>query len=88
LGITEANADEMRRHPPSDEAQRLLASDIYGRMLSMRDDWAFQILRQVGNYGEIFNRNIGASTPVGLDRGENALWNATPPGLMIAPPMR
>jgi general L-amino acid transport system substrate-binding protein len=88
LGINQANADELRRHPPSDETARLLSGDVYGRMLSMRDDWAFQILHQVGNYGEIFARNIGPSTSVGLDRGQNALWNATPPGLMIAPPMR
>lgn len=88
LGITQANADELRRHPPNDETARLLAGDVYGRMLSLRDDWGFQILRQVGNYGEIFNRNIGPSTAIGLDRGENALWNASPPGLMIAPPMR
>jgi general L-amino acid transport system substrate-binding protein len=88
LGITQANADDMRRHPPNDEVARLLAGDVYGRMLSMRDDWGFQILRQVGNYGEIFARNIGPSTPLALERGENALWNASPPGLMIAPPMR
>ncbi|MDB5452240.1 MAG: hypothetical protein JWO33_818 [Caulobacteraceae bacterium] len=88
LGITQSSVDEVRRRPPTDEAARLLAGDVYGRMLSLRDDWAFQILRQVGNYGEIFDRNIGPATPLALPRGENALWNATPPGLMIAPPMR
>src|SRR5436190_5637885 len=88
LGLTQGRIEEARRRPTSDEAARLLAGDVYGRMLSLRDDWAFQILRQVGNYGEIFDRNIGPGTPLGLPRGQNALWNATPPGLMISPPMR
>jgi general L-amino acid transport system substrate-binding protein len=88
LGVTQDGVEEVRRRPTSDEAARLLAGDVYGRMLSLRDDWAFQILRQVGNYGEIFDRNIGPATSLGLARGQNALWNATPPGLLIAPPMR
>lgn len=88
LGITQASVEETRRRPGSDEAARLVSGDVYGRMLSLRDDWAFQILRQVGDYGAIFERNIGLATPIGLARGQNALWNATPPGLMIAPPMR
>ena len=88
LGVTQAGADDARRHPPSDEARRLLADDLYGRMLGLRDDWAFQVLRQVGGYGEIFERNIGPKTPLRLERGANALWNSTPPGLIFAPPMR
>jgi general L-amino acid transport system substrate-binding protein len=50
------------------------------------DDWAYQIIKQVGNYGEIYNRTVGPSTPLGLARGVNALW--TNGGLLYAPPYR
>lgn len=88
LGVTESSAEEARRRPASDEVARLMSNDLYGRMLSLRDDWAFQILRQVGNYGEVFDRNLGPATPLALERGKNALASATPPGLLAAPSMR
>jgi general L-amino acid transport system substrate-binding protein len=88
LRVTQGAVEEARRRPASDEARRLLDDDLYGRMLGLRDDWAFQVLRQVGNYGEIFDRNIGPSTALHLERGSNALWNAEAPGLIFAPPMR
>src|SRR5204863_103265 len=88
LGLTQGRIEEARRRPTSDEAARLLAGDVYGRMLSLRDDWAFQILRQVGNYGEIFDRNIGPGTPLGLPRGQHALRSAPPGGRRQPVPCR
>ena len=58
-------------------------SEDLGAMLALDRDWAVRIVEQVGNYGEIFDRNI---KPLGLARGLNRLWNDA--GLMIAPPMR
>ena len=57
-------------------------------MLGVNDDWAVQVLRQVGNYGEVFETNLGARSPLRLERGLNALWTADQPGLMYAPPIR
>ncbi|MGH2795224.1 MAG: amino acid ABC transporter substrate-binding protein, partial [Actinomycetota bacterium] len=54
--------------------------------LDLPDDWAYQIIKQVGNYAEIYNRTVGPSTPLGLARGVNALW--TNGGLLYAPPYR
>ena len=55
----------------------------FGRMLKLNNRWAFNIVKQVGNYGESFERNL---TPLGLDRGINKLWNKG--GLMYSPPLR
>lgn len=88
LGVTSQAVDGARRRPASKEAERLLVSDGSGRMLGLRDDWAFQVIRQVGNYGEIFERNLGLETPLALERGANALAAADPPGLLYALPMR
>ena len=57
-----------------------------GEELGLSKDWAYQIIKQVGNYGEIFERNIGKKTPIGLARGLNALW--TKGGLQYSPPFR
>ena len=57
-----------------------------GEGLGLSDDWAYNIVKQVGNYGEIFERNVGQKTPLGLARGLNALW--TQGGLQYAPPVR
>ena len=52
----------------------------------MTKDWAYRIIKHVGNYGEIFDRNVGPNTALKLERGQNALW--TKGGLMYAPPIR
>ena len=57
-----------------------------GAELGLSNDWAYQIIKQVGNYGEIFERNIGVNTPLGISRGLNALW--TKGGLLYSPPFR
>ena len=57
-------------------------------MLGLREDWAVQAIKQVGNYGEIFEANLGARSPLKLQRGLNAQWSAEPSGLLYAMPMR
>ncbi|MDP7047330.1 MAG: amino acid ABC transporter substrate-binding protein, partial [SAR324 cluster bacterium] len=57
-----------------------------GEELGLSKDWAYQVIKQIGNYSEIFERNIGTNTPIGLARGLNALW--TKGGLQYSPPFR
>ena len=57
-----------------------------GEKLGLENDWAYRAIKAVGNYGEIWNRNLGPDTPLGLDRGVNDLW--TNGGLMISMPFR
>jgi general L-amino acid transport system substrate-binding protein len=57
-----------------------------GKALGLRESWAYDVVRQLGNYGEIFDRHLGRGSPIGLDRGLNRLW--TEGGLMYAPPLR
>jgi general L-amino acid transport system substrate-binding protein len=66
--------------------RRLLGLEgIKGKGLGVADDWVYQVIRQVGNYGEIFERNIGIGSPLKMDRGLNELWNKG--GILYAPPM-
>jgi general L-amino acid transport system substrate-binding protein len=60
--------------------------DEMGKMTGLSKDWAYNILKQVGNYGESFERNVGQKTPLGLARGLNELWSKG--GLQYAPPIR
>ena len=57
-----------------------------GKLLGLDKEWAYRIVKEVGNYGESFERNLGPKSPVGLPRGVNNLWNKG--GLMYAPPIR
>jgi general L-amino acid transport system substrate-binding protein len=88
LGITQANVAEMAAAPGENpEINRLLGTeDQYGNMMGLETNWAVNVISAVGNYGEIFERNLGESTPIGLARGLNALW--TEGGLQYAPPFR
>ncbi len=89
MGITQANVDQMRSSSTDPEVRRLLGVEGgMGRMLGLSDDWAYRIIKAVGNYGEIFDRNIGRRSPMKLERGINALWTSRPSGLMYAPPVR
>jgi general L-amino acid transport system substrate-binding protein len=86
LGITQENADRLRSSP-NPAVQRLLgSSEDSGRLLGLDRDWAWRAIKAVGNYGEIFERNLGAGSSLKLPRGANALW--TRGGLMYAPPLR
>ena len=57
-----------------------------GKNLGVDNSWSFNIIKQVGNYGEVFDRHLGENTPVGLPRGLNRLWNKG--GILYAPPVR
>jgi general L-amino acid transport system substrate-binding protein len=86
LGITSANVDEML-NSNDPQIQRFLGTTPgMGKALGLDEKWAYNIVKQVGNYGEIFERNIGVDTPLGLERGLNDLW--TRGGLMYAAPVR
>lgn len=85
--IGSKDADAARKDTVDPQMRRLLGADgDTGRRLGLADDWGFKVVRQVGSYGEVFDRNLG---PLKLERGRNALWNALPsPGQMYAPPLR
>ncbi|GGD18755.1 amino acid ABC transporter substrate-binding protein [Aureimonas glaciei] len=86
LGITQANVEEMK-NSPNPEIKRMLGVDsTFGADAGLSNDWLVNVIKGVGNYGEVFERNIGASTPLGIARGQNALW--TKGGLQYAPPIR
>jgi general L-amino acid transport system substrate-binding protein len=87
LGITSANVDA-RRADVEPEVQRLLgqANNDFGKAIGLDAAWAYRIIKQVGNYGEVFERHVGSKTPLKLERGQNALW--TNRGLQYAPPIR
>ncbi len=87
LGITSANLSEMSAGTENPEINRLLGSEgTLGEMLGLDAAWAQNAVASQGNYGEIFAKNIGEDTPVGLARGLNAQW--TEGGLLYAPPFR
>lgn len=87
LGVTSANAEEMRRTSTSPDVRRLLGADpLLGNALKLDAAWAFNAVRAIGNYGELFERTLGPKTPIGLERGLNRLW--TDGGLMYSWPMR
>ena len=86
LGVTSKNVDDMKGSD-NPKIKRLLGTEgELGKRLGLDNDWAYQIVKQVGNYGEIYARNIGPKTPIGLERGLNALW--TEGGIQYAPPIR
>lgn len=86
LGVTSKNVDEMLKSNNPDIKQLLGVEGNYGEQFGLTKDWAYRIIKLVGNYGEIFDRNVGPNTALKLDRGQNALW--TKGGLIYAPPIR
>jgi general L-amino acid transport system substrate-binding protein len=86
LGVTSKNVDEMLKST-NPEIKRLLGTEgNYGEQLGLSKDWAVNIVKQVGNYGEVFDRNVGEGSPLKISRGLNRLW--TKGGIMYAPPVR
>jgi general L-amino acid transport system substrate-binding protein len=83
LGITAANLDSFANSTNPDVQRFMGRTGDLGRMMGLDNDWAVKIVRAVGNYGEIWERNM---TPIGFPRGVNNLWNRG--GLQYAPPMR
>lgn len=87
LGVSSANVEELAKSTKNPDIARLLGAEgEYGKDLKLNKDWAVQIVKQVGNYGEIFERNVGAGSQLKIERGLNALWNKG--GLQYAPPVR
>ena len=85
-GVTSANVDDMKSSNDPEVLRLLGVEGNQGAELGLSADWAYNIIKAVGNYGEIFERNIGVDTPIGLERGINALW--TDGGLQYSPPFR
>ena len=86
LGVTQANVDEMKKSDNPDIKRLLGVEGKFGEALGLTNDWAYHIIKHVGNYGEIFERNVGPGSPLKIARGLNALW--TKGGLQYAPPVR
>jgi general L-amino acid transport system substrate-binding protein len=87
LGVTQKNVDEQKASSANPEVTRLLGKEgDFGTGIGLTNDWAYQIIKHVGNYGEVFERNLGESSPLKIARGKNALWNKG--GLQYAPPIR
>ncbi|KAB7739746.1 transporter substrate-binding domain-containing protein [Parvibaculum sedimenti] len=86
LGVTSTNVNQMKASP-SPEVRRMLGTEgDFGQALGLSKNWAVDAIGAVGNYGEMFERNVGVKTPLGIPRGLNALWRNG--GLMYAPPIR
>jgi general L-amino acid transport system substrate-binding protein len=86
LGITSKNVDEMLKSTDPAVQRFLGVIEGNGTALGLNENWAYNIIKQVGNYGEVFERNVGVNTTLGLERGLNALW--TNGGLMYSPPFK
>ncbi len=86
LGVTSKNADEMSKGT-NPEIRRLLGAEgNYGSNLGLTQDWALRVIKNVGNYGEVFDRNLGEGSRLKLKRGLNNLY--TKGGIQYAPPIR
>jgi general L-amino acid transport system substrate-binding protein len=86
LGITSSNVDEMLKSTDPQVQRFLGVTPGMGKALGIDEKWAYNIVKQVGNYAEVFDRNVGPKTPLKLERGLNNLW--TKGGLMYAFPFR
>ncbi|WP_254567761.1 amino acid ABC transporter substrate-binding protein [Oscillatoria sp. HE19RPO] len=86
LGITSENVEEMVNSTNPEITRFLGTEGNLGQDLGLSNDFALRVIRHVGNYGEIYNRNLGPETPLNLDRGLNKLW--TDGGLLYSPPFR
>ncbi|CAN5648000.1 amino acid ABC transporter substrate-binding protein [soil metagenome] len=85
-GITSQNVDEMMKSDNPTIKRILGVTPGMGKALGVDEKWVYNIIKQVGNYGESFERNVGAGSPLKIERGLNALW--TKGGLQYAPPIR
>ncbi len=85
-GITSKNVDEMLKSDNPAIKRILGVTPGMGKALGVDEKWVYNIIKQVGNYGEVFDRTVGAGSPLKITRGQNALW--TQGGLQYAPPIR
>jgi len=86
LGITSSNVDEALKSKKPDVMRLVGTEGAYGEALGLTKDWAVRIIRHVGNYGEIYERNVGSGSKLKIPRGLNQLWSAG--GIQYAPPIR
>ncbi|KAB2851279.1 MAG: amino acid ABC transporter substrate-binding protein [Hyphomicrobiaceae bacterium] len=86
LGVTQANVDEMKKSTNPDIKRLVGTEGEFGKPIGLTQDWAARIIKGVGNYGEIYERNVGVKSPLKIARGINNLW--TKGGLQYAPPIR
>ena len=86
LGISSKNVDEMLKSDKPDVLRLLGVEQNFGEQLGLTNDWVVRIVKLVGNYGEIFDRNVGSGSKLGIARGLNNLW--TKGGIQYAPPVR
>src|SRR5262245_13448863 len=86
LGVTSKNIDEALKSESPDVRRLVGAEGNYGERLGLINDWAARVIRLVGNYGEIFERNVGVGSALAIPRGINQLWSKG--GILYAPPIR
>jgi len=86
LGIDSKNIDEALKSKKPDVMRFVGTEGDYGEQLGLTKDWAVRIIRHVGNYAEVYERNVGSGSKLGIPRGLNQLWNAG--GILYAPPIR
>jgi general L-amino acid transport system substrate-binding protein len=86
LGVTSKNIDEALKSKKPDVMRLVGTEGTYGEELGLTRDWAARIIRHVGNYREVYDRNVGADSPLKIPRGLNHLWNEG--GIQYAPPIR
>ena len=86
LGVASKNVDEMLKSTNPDVRRLLGAEGEFGKAIGLDNDWVVHIVKGVGNYGEIYERNVGPNTPLKIARGLNNLWNKG--GIQYAPPIR
>ena len=86
LGVTKANVDEMKGSTNPDIKRLLGTEGEFGKAMGLGNDWAYQVIKQVGNYAESFERNVGSGSRLKIDRGLNKLWSQG--GLQYAAPIR
>jgi general L-amino acid transport system substrate-binding protein len=86
LGVTSQNIDEALKSKKPDVMRLVGTEGAYGEELGLTRDWAVRIIRHVGNYGEVYERNVGAGSKLKIPRGLNQLWSAG--GIQYAPPIR
>jgi general L-amino acid transport system substrate-binding protein len=85
-GIDSKNVDDMLKSDNPNIKRILGVTPGMGKALGVDEKWVYNIVKQVGNYGESFDRNVGMGSPLKIERGLNALW--TKGGLQYAPPIR
>jgi general L-amino acid transport system substrate-binding protein len=86
LGVTKANVDEQLKSTNPDVKRLLGTEGKHGEALGLTNDWAYRVIKHVGNYGETFEKNVGAGSQLKISRGLNNLWSKG--GLQYAPPIR